>query len=203
MKKLLSVLENRTDLSIIANWIDKNSSVLDLGCGDGSLLHYLIHHKDVKGMGVEIDLERITSCIAKGIPVIEHDLNEKFADISDNTYDYVILSQTIQEVKHPDRLIDEILRIGKYGLVSFPNFGYYRIRLSLLFSGRMPKSRTLPFEWFDTPNIHLLTLLDFKNFCRLRGIKILKIFYVGNSQYKQRLFWPSLFSEACVALISR
>ena len=177
MKKLLSLLENRADLTIIANWILKGSSVLDLGCGEGTLLDYLIHNKSVKGMGIEIDHKRIISCIEKGIPVIEHDLNEKFDNIRDHAYDYVILSQTIQELTFPDVLIDEILRIGNYGIVSFPNFGFYQVRLKLFMGGRMPKSKTLPHDWYNTPNIHLLTLADFKEFCKKRGIKLKKIVY--------------------------
>ncbi len=203
MKKLLSVLDNRFDLSIIADWIEPGSSVLDLGCGDGSLLDYLINRKNVKGMGIEIDLKRMMSCIDKGIPVIEHDLNQRFNGINDKTYDYVILSQTIQEVKYPDKLIDEILRIGKFGLVSFPNFGYYKVRKNLLFSGRMPKSKTLPYEWYDTPNIHLLTLADFKHFCKKRDIKILKTFYITGNGYHKNMFYPNLFSEACAVLFTK
>jgi methionine biosynthesis protein MetW len=203
MKKFLSVLENRADLSLIAEWIEAGSSVLDLGCGDGRLLYYLIKNKKVSGMGIEIDPQRMVSCIEKGIPVIEHDLNEKFEELGDQTYDYVILSQTIQEVLHPDLLIEEILRVGKYGIITFPNFGYYRVRLSLLFSGKMPKSKTLPYEWYDTPNIHLLTFEDFKNFCKKRGIKIIHTFYIIGNHYKKRPFFPNLFSEGCAVLISR
>lgn len=203
MIKLLNALENRLDLSIIADWIETGSSVLDVGCGDGSLLNYLIQHKNVKGMGVEIDLKRIISSIEKGIPVIEHDLNKKFVEISDGTYDYVILSQTIQEVNHPDQLIDEILRIGKYGIVSFPNFGYYKPRLELLFSGKMPKTKSLPFEWYDTPNIHLMTISDFENFCKKRGIRILKTVLINGNRHRKRMLFPNLLSEGCVALITK
>lgn len=203
MKKMLTNLNNRTDLSIIANWIEEGASVLDLGCGDGSLLDYLIHHKCVTGMGIEINMNRMIKCMEKGIPVIEHDLNSKFENIGDQTYDYVILSQTIQEVANPDILIDEILRMGKYGLVSFPNFGYYKVRLDLLVKGRMPKSNTLPYEWYDTPNIHLLTIADFSDFCKKRGIQILKTVHINGNKYRKRLFYPNLFSEGCVALIHR
>ncbi len=203
MKKMLSLLSNRADLSIIADWIAEGSSVLDLGCGDGTLLNYLIHNKEVKGMGVEIDLNRIISCIEKGIPVIEHNLNEKFDNIRDKAYDYVILSQTIQELNIPDALIDEILRIGKHGIVSFPNFGYYRIRFQLFMGGKMPKSKTLPHEWFNTPNIHLLTLSDFKDFCKKRSIKIIKTNYIKGNKYQSSMMFPNFFSEGCVALITR
>lgn len=203
MIKLLNALENRLDLNIIADWIETGSTVLDVGCGDGTLLQYLVQNKGVKGMGVEIDLKRIVASIEKGIPVIEHDLNKKFVEISDGTYDYVILSQTIQEVYHPDQLIDEILRIGKYGIVSFPNFGYYKPRLELFLRGRMPKTKSLPFEWYDTPNIHLMTISDFENFCNKRGIKILKTVHISGNRYRKSMLFPNLLSEGCVALISR
>jgi methionine biosynthesis protein MetW len=200
MKKLLALLENRADLSIIYDWIERGSSVLDLGCGDGTLLNYLINNKSVRGMGIEINLNRITSCIEKGIPVIEHDLNDKFTNIKDKAYDYVILSQTIQELLYPDLVIDEILRIGKYGIVSFPNFGYYQIRLKLFMSGR---TNTLSHNWYNTPNIHLLTLSDFTDFCTQRSIKIIKIFYIRGNKHMNGILFPNLFSEACVALIKR
>ena len=203
MNKNLPLLENRADLSIIADWIAEGSSVLDLGCGKGTLLNYLIRNKSVNGMGIEIDLKRIISCIEKGIPVIEHDLNEKFDNIKDNAYDYVILSQTIQELTFPELLINEILRMGKYGIVSFPNFGFLHVRLQLFFRGRMPKSMALPHDWYNTPNIHLLTLADFKEFCRARGIKIKKIVYFKGRRHQIGMIFPNLLSEGCVILIER
>ncbi len=203
MQKLLALLENRADLSIIYNWIERGAKVLDLGCGDGTLLSYLIRNKAVRGMGIEIDMDRIASCIEKGIPVIEHDLNDRFTNIKDKAYDYVILSQTLQELSYPDLVIDEILRIGNYGIVSFPNFGYYQIRLKLFMTGRMPSSKALPHNWYNTPNIHLLTLSDFIDFCRLRSIKIIKIFYISGNKHKAGVIFPNFFSEACVVLIKR
>lgn len=203
MIKLLSALQNRLDLSIIAGWIEPDSSVLDLGCGDGSLLEHLVRSKNVRGMGVEIATGRILNCVEKGIPVIEHDLNSPFTGIADRTYDYVILSQTIQEVRHPDRLIEEILRIGRYGIVSFPNFGHYRVRAELLTTGRMPKNRSLPYDWYDTPNIHLMTLKDFRSFCRSRNIRIIRMSCVTGRRHRKHMLWPNLFAEGCVALLSR
>jgi methionine biosynthesis protein MetW len=203
VKKYLSILKNRADLSIIADWIESGSSVLDLGCGNGELLNYLIRTKHVKGIGVEINLEHVINCIDKGIPVIEHDLNQAFNDIQEKTFDYVILSQTIQEVTRPDLLIDEILRIGRYGIISFPNFGNYKLRWSLMLSGKMPKSRTLPYEWYDTPNIHLLTYSDFMKFCNKRRIKIFNSIHLIADHYKKTLFLPNLFSDGCVVLISK
>jgi len=203
MKKMLSLLKNRADLEIIASWIKEGSTVLDLGCGDGNLLYYLTHSKNIKGMGIEIDLERMINCIEKGIPVVEHDLNQKFDNIRDMAYDYVILSQTIQELQYPDLLIEEILRIGKYGIVSFPNFGHFKIRVNLFLNGRMPKSSVLPYDWYNTPNIHLMTLKDFKVFCKERNIKILKTHYITGNRYRKNLLFPNLFAEGCVILISK
>ena len=203
MKHLLTRVLGRADFSIIADFISEGSNVLDLGCGNGDLLHYLIRNKNIKGTGVEISLDRIESCIAKGIPVIHHDLNSDFKNINDKTYDYVILSQTIQEVQHPARLIEEILRIGKYGIISFPNFGNKRIRLGLLFHGRMPKTEDLPFEWYDTPNIHLMTYSDFIDFCRKNDILIHETIHIIANRYKTRVFLPNLFSEGCVLIISK
>lgn len=202
MKHLMERFGNRADLSAIAEWIERGSDVLDLGCGDGSLLHYLKTEKDVHGVGVEISIDRMLGCVEKGIPVVEHDLNSRFEFLPDRSFDYVILSQTIQEVLNPDLLMEEMLRVGRYALVSFPNFGYIRVRMNLLASGRMPKSRSLPFEWYNTPNIHLLTLKDFKDFCGARGIKIHRMLFIRKNQVLHRMLMPNLYAEACVALIS-
>ncbi len=196
-------LGNRIDFSLIAKWIEPESRVLDLGCGDGTLLEYLIRNKKVKATGVNIDQEEIISCAAKGISVIQQDLNEPLANFKDQSYDYVILSQTLQVVHHPDRIMQEILRVGKYALVSFPNFAYYRMRFGLFFGGKMPKTKTLPWKWYDTPNIHHLTLKDFRNFCKKHDIKILKEYHINNRNYSSRRIFANWFSQACVILISR
>ncbi|MGC8765110.1 MAG: methionine biosynthesis protein MetW [Brevinematia bacterium] len=201
MKKLLSVLSERADLYVIASWIEEGKNILDLGCGDGELLEYLISKKNVTGTGVEIDKERMILCTRKGIPVIDHDLNNLFPFIDDQTFDYVILSQTLQQLKKPAEVIDEIVRISKYAILSFPNFGHYRIRLGLLLTGRMPKSRVLPYSWYDTPNIHLLTYYDFKEYCRSKNYKIVKTFFIKNNRLKKSLLFPNITSEACVVMI--
>ena len=203
MKKLLSLVENRSDLAVIANLIESGSNVLDLGCGNGSLLRYLIDNKGVTGMGIEIDFKRFSSCIEKGIPVVEHDLNESFINMNDKSYDFVILSQTIQEVLYPKTIIEEILRIGKYGILSFPNFGNLSIRAQLMFKGRMPRTNALPFEWYDTPNIHMMTFADFQDFCQKSGIKILKTIFIVGSRIHNKLLFPNLFSDGCIALITK
>jgi len=202
MKHIEESLGMRVDLGIIAQWIQPKSRVLDLGCGKGELLWYLIHQKQVQGMGFEIDEESLLACVEKGIPVIQRDINLSLKDMEDKSFDYVIISQTIQQLQHPDRLILESLRIGKYVIVSFPNFGHYTIRLSLLFKGRMPKSRALPYEWYDTPNIHLMTLRDFKDFCKRYNIYVHQWWYFWQKKGGRWMFFPNWLASGCIALIS-
>ncbi|MGN0197669.1 MAG: methionine biosynthesis protein MetW [Candidatus Gastranaerophilaceae bacterium] len=159
---------------LIANLVETGSAVLDLGCGDGTLLRKLIDEKNVKGKGIEINQENVIKSIHKGLSVIQGDIDEGLADFSDGEVDYVVLNQTLQSAQKPDYVINEMLRVGKYGIVSFPNFAYWRIRMYLLLKGKMPKSKRLPFEWYDTPNIHLLTVKDFFDYCEQRNIKITK-----------------------------
>jgi methionine biosynthesis protein MetW len=153
-------------------------------------------------MGFEIDEESLLACVEKGIPVIQRDINLSLKDMEDKSFDYVIISQTIQQLQHPDRLILESLRIGKYVIVSFPNFGHYTIRLSLLFKGRMPKSRALPYEWYDTPNIHLMTLRDFKDFCKRYSIYVHQWWYFWQKKGGRWMFFPNWLASGCIALIS-
>ncbi|MDD4929595.1 MAG: methionine biosynthesis protein MetW [Gallionella sp.] len=155
----------RPDFAAIAAWIPKGASVLDLGCGDGSLLRYLKETRGVRGYGVEISDMDIVSCIANGVNVIQNDLEAGLSDFEDNAFDFVILSQTLQATRHTEPLIQEMLRVGREGIVSFPNFGYWKSRLNVL-SGHMPVSAELPYQWYDTPNVHLCTLHDFESFCR-------------------------------------
>ena len=159
---------------LIANLVETGSAVLDLGCGDGTLLRKLIDEKNVKGKGIEINQENVIKSIHKGLSVIQGDIDEGLADFSDGEVDYVVLNQTLQSAQKPDYVINEMLRVGKYDIVSFPNFAYWRIRMYLLLKGKMPKSKRLPFEWYDTPNIHLLTVKDFFDYCEQRNIKITK-----------------------------
>lgn len=203
MKRIEESIGMRVDLSVIANWIEPESRVLDLGCGKGELLSYLIHHKRVKGMGLEIDEESLLACVEKGIPVIQRDINLSLQDVEDQSFDYVIIGQTLQQLRHPDQLILESLRIGRYVIVSFPNFGYYRIRFSLLFSGRMPKSKALPYEWYNTPNIHLMTLQDFKDFCKNYNIDVHQWYYFWQKRGGKWMVFPNWFASGCIALMSR
>lgn len=161
----------RPDFAAIAAWIPKGASVLDLGCGDGSLLRYLHETRAVRGYGVEINDLDIVSCIANGVNVIQNDLDSGLSDFEDNAFDFVILSQTLQATRHTEALVKEMLRVGREGIVSFPNFGYWKNRLNIL-GGNMPVSRELPYQWYDTPNVHLCTLHDFEDFCRRCNVSI-------------------------------
>ena len=164
----------RFDLQLIASWIEPGSKVLDLGCGEGDLLYYLKEQKNVVGEGIERNERRVTSCIEKGLSVLQGDINEEVLDYPDNRFDYVILSQTLQQVFTPALLIHSILRIGKKGIVSFPNFSHWKVRLQLLLSGYAPMTRQLPYEWYDTPNIRVITIKDFRKFIKQVGFSILK-----------------------------
>ena len=190
---------------VIAGFIEKNSRVLDLGCGDGALLHSLMEEKDIYGLGIDINTEAVLSCIQKGVSVIQEDLDEGLDQYQEGSYDYVVLSETLQAVLRPDYLLKQIVRIGKKAIVSFPNFGYYKVRLSLLLKGRMPKSEALPYEWYNTPNIHLLTIKDFRDFCRLNNIRILKEICLAKTWKKPLLNigLRNLFADEAVFLIEK
>jgi methionine biosynthesis protein MetW len=164
----------RFDLQIIASWIEPRSRVIDLGCGEGDLLKFLMHHKGVTGNGIEHNESKAAQCIEKGLSVLQGDINEEVLDYPENTFDYVILSQTLQQVYEPDTLIRSMLRIGKKGIVSFPNFSHWGCRLQLLLSGYAPVTKQLPYEWYNTPNIRVITIKDFKKFIHEVGFNILK-----------------------------
>lgn len=162
----------RPDLDVISDLITPGARVLDLGCGDGSLLDHLIHEKGCHGYGVEISHEGVHACIARGVPVVEGDIDQGLRDVDDDAFDAVVLSQTLQATHRPTVAIDEMMRVGRVGIVSFPNFAHWPLRRQLVLRGRMPKSKVLPFEWYDTPNIHLCTIRDFEDLARRRGLKI-------------------------------
>jgi methionine biosynthesis protein MetW len=163
----------RPDFAAIAAWIQPGASVLDLGCGDGSLLRYLKDTRKARGYGVEINDANIVACIRNGVNVIQGNLESGLSGFETNSFDFVILSQTLQATRHTEALMKEILRVGREGVVSFPNFGYWKNRLNIL-RGYMPVSEDLPYQWYDTPNVHLCTLHDFETFCAGHQVHILE-----------------------------
>ncbi len=164
----------RFDLKVIASWIEPGARVLDLGCGRGDLLKHLQENKSVRGTGIELSEHKASACIERGLSVLQGDISEEVLDYPDQAFDYVILSQTMQQVYEPAPLIREMLRIGKKSIVSFPNFSHWAIRLQLLIEGRAPVSKALPYQWHDTPNIRVITLKDFRRYAREIGFEIYK-----------------------------
>lgn len=192
--------------SIITDLIDKGAKVLDLGCGNGNLLAKLIEEKNVQGLGIEINQDSAISAMEKGLSVIQGDIDEGLKGFRDKEFDWVILNQTLQSTEKPDYVIDEMLRVGKKAVVSFPNFAYWKVRFYLFFNGHMPKSKSLPFEWYDTPNIHLLTINDFYEFCNKRDIKILQSVFITNANVKRNFLMrllASFFAEEVIFVIAR
>ncbi len=164
----------KPEFNIIANLIDQKSHVLDVGCGDGILMEFLIKEKKVNIRGIEISKTKVQNCIAKGLTIIEGNAEKDLEQFPDKSFDYVILSQTLQAFLNPEKVINELLRIGKQAIVTIPNFGYWKIRLHLLFKGTMPVTRTLPDEWYNTPNIHLCTIKDFVFFSKTKNFRLSK-----------------------------
>ena len=185
----------RPDFAAIAGWVRMGSSVLDLGCGDGSLLRYLQDSRRVTGYGMEIDDDSILACVKNGVNVIQGDLERGLSGFEDRSFDYVILSQTLQAMKNSERVMKEMLRVGREGIVTFPNFGYWKNRLQIA-AGHMPVSDNLPYQWFDTPNVHLCTIADFERFCRERSIRIVerKVLTRGRTVG----WWPNLLGALAV-----
>lgn len=197
----------RFDLKIIASLIEEKSRVLDLGCSKGDLLEFLKKSKQVEGYGIEIDEKKVIAGIERGLPVLRGDINEETRDYADDTFDYVILSLTLQQVYNPESVIKEMLRIGKKGIVSFPCFNHISIKLQLLFASRAPITKELPYEWYNTPNIRVVTLKDFRIFCAKYKIKILKELAIS-SHYKATSgkiirFLPNWLARYGIFLLAR
>ena len=195
----------RADLDIIQEWITPNTKVLALGCGDGELLAGLHQSKNITGYGLEINHDNITACIEKGINVIEKNIDEGLASIKDGSFDTVIMTQALQIMHRPDLIVDEMLRIGKECIVTFPNFGHWRARGYLALRGKMPVSKFLPYTWYNTPNIHFCTFKDFENLCVERNIYILERTVVDNEHkhhWSIRL-WPNMLGEIAIYRITK
>ena len=189
---------SRPDLRRIAELIEPDSRVLDLGCGNGDFLNYLKKRKNIRPLGVEIDADMVAECVKRGIPVIHGDLNSNLDYLQDNSFDCVLLTRVLLELANPEAVLQEVVRIGKRGLVGFINFGHIRNRLQLAFAGRMPRNVALPHEWYNTPNIHLGTIQDFRELCARSNIEIIRSFPIGRNRSFLAAGLPNLFAYACI-----
>jgi methionine biosynthesis protein MetW len=197
----------RVDLEVIADFIAPRARVLDVGCGDGALLELLQTDKQVDGRGVEISQRGVNECVARGLSVIQGDADKDLVYYADKVFDFVILSQTLQATRNPRTVLNDLLRIGERAIVSFPNFGYWRVRLSLLLKGRMPVTKDLPYSWYDTPNIHFCTIRDFVNLCEEVGAKVERATALDGAGQKIGLSMPwwfwNFFGQQAVFLLKR
>ena len=197
MRHSSTKLEHR----IILDWIPPRSSVLDLGCGNGELLSVLAKERQVQGQGIEIDQQAIHQCVTEGLSVFQQDIDIGLSEYADKFFDFVILYQSFQQVKKPNFVLKEALRVGKKVIVGFPNFVYYKARLQIFFVGKVPVTSALPYEWHDTPNLHFLSILDFIEYCNQKRIRIEKSSFVDSSR-KVR-FFPNFFAEIGIFLLSQ
>lgn len=183
----------RIDLQTVQQWVKPKSRLLDLGCGDGTLLLNLKKEKQVDGLGFEINDEHILSCVAKGLSVVEQNINEGFAHIKDKSFDVVVMSMALQAMSRPDVVLDEMLRVGNECIITFPNFGHWRCRTHLAFKGEMPVSKNMPYEWYNTPNTHFCTVNDFEKLCQEKDIKIINKKMVNHE--KNHSYIPDFLSN--------
>ncbi|MBT0159819.1 methionine biosynthesis protein MetW [Candidatus Bathyarchaeota archaeon A05DMB-2] len=197
----MSQQPTKIEHQVIMNWIEQAASVLDLGCGDGELLTRLIEEKQVRAQGIEISEQSIHRCVAQGLSVFQEDIDTGLAEYADKSFDYVILNQTFQQVKKPDFVLEEALRVGKKTIVGFPNFVHYKARFQLFFRGKVPVTPSLPYEWYDTPNLHFLSIADFREYCKKRDITIEQSAFVAKNK-KIRLL-PNLLAEIGLFLLTK
>lgn len=197
----------RYDLQIVASWIEPGSKVLGLGCSEGNLLYFLKKNKQVTCTGIEINEARVAACIEKGLTVLQGDINEEVLDYPDDVFDYVILSQTLQQIYEPSQLFRSMLRIGKRGIVSFPNFSHWSIRMQLFFKGYAPITKQLPYEWHNTPNIRVITIKDFRKYAKDVGFRIIKEVAINTNNQERSgniiRFLPNLRATYGIFLIEK
>jgi len=197
----------RVDLQVIADMIEPGSRVLDVGCSDGQLLDYLVKEKGVSGRGLEISPEGVNQCVNKGLSVVQGDAEEDLGYYPDNAFDFVILSQTLQATHHPDQIVKDLLRLGKHAIVSFPNFGHWRVRSYLFIHGRMPVNDTLPYEWYNSPNMHFCTIKDFIAMCDEMDVTIERSVALDADgkahRVRTNLFFANLLGEQAVFLLRK
>ena len=197
----------KEEFKVIANSIQKNKSILDVGCGDGELMKFIYENISNKIRGLEISKDNVQICIQKGLTVIEGNAEMDLQQFPSDSFDYVILSQTLQAFLNPEKVINDLLRIGKTSIVTIPNFGYWKVRFNLLFKGTMPVTKTLPNEWYNTPNLHMCSIKDFVNFCNKRKINLFKSLALTNNKVssinKVNLNFKNLTSELGIFLIEK
>ncbi len=191
----------RIDHRAVFELVESRSSVLDLGCGNGDLLYLLIKEKQVRGQGIDIDEAAIYRSVEKGLSVLHGDIDSGLSEYRDTSFDYVILNQSLQQVRHLETVLDNALRVGRKVIVGFPNFAYYKARLQLFIRGRAPVTTSLPYSWFKSPNVHFFSIRDFLDYCRARSIKVERVLYLGE---KRKVYiCANLFATSAVFLISR
>jgi len=190
----------RADHKAILGLIDPRSTVLDLGCGAGELLYLLIKEKGCRGQGIEIDEQAIYKCVAKGLNVFHGDIDSGLSEFKEKSFDYVILNQSLQQIRNVDAVLQDALRVGKKAVVGFPNFAHYRSRAQIFFTGRTPVTGSLPYQWYETPNLHFLSISDFINYCRFKKVNIEKSIYLEGK--REILLLPNLFAQTGIFLIA-